>query len=329
MTELLIDISLLSLLAITGLAILRTSNLFAIIVLFGIFSLLSAALFVVMDAVDVAFTEASVGAGISTVLMLGTLALTGFKEKTSTHLPVIPLLVVIITGSALVYGTLDMPYYGDPSAPIHQHVAPRYITESQSETGMPNIVTSILASYRGYDTLGEVTVIFCAAIGVLVLLGGTCKFQDSYIKHSKIGENSMEHHLVLRVIAKLLIPAILLFAFYVQFHGDYGPGGGFQAGVIFAAGFILYTLIYGVKNAKKVAPSGLLEKLIAAGVLLYAGTGVASMLLGGNFLDYSTLSRDPLHGQHLGILLVELGVGITVAAAMMTIFFSFADRKHL
>ncbi len=136
----------------------------------------------------------------------------------------------------------------------------------------------------------------------------------------------MRHHLVLRVIAKLLIPFILLFALYVQFHGDFGPGGGFQAGVIFAAGFILYSLIFGRKNALKVVPPGVLASGVAAGVLLFAGVGVASLLLGGNYLDYGVLRTDPVAGQHLGILLVELGVGITVAAVMMTLFFHFTGR---
>ncbi len=136
----------------------------------------------------------------------------------------------------------------------------------------------------------------------------------------------MKHHLVLRVIAKLLIPFILAFGLYVQFHGDYGPGGGFQAGVIFAAGFILYGLIFGLDAVRKVAPRGLIRVLVAGGVLLFAGVGVAGMLLGGNYLDYDVLAHDPVHGQHLGILLIEFGVGTTVAAVMITIFYNFAGR---
>ena len=138
----------------------------------------------------------------------------------------------------------------------------------------------------------------------------------------------MKRQIILRVVAKLLIPYILLFALYVQFHGDYGPGGGFQAGVIFAAAFILYALIFGLQTARKVAPPAVLEILVAAGVLLYAGVGIAAMLRGGNFLDYGVLRHDPVHGQHLGILLVELGVGITVTAAMVSIFFAFAGRER-
>ena len=136
----------------------------------------------------------------------------------------------------------------------------------------------------------------------------------------------MRHHLVLRVVAKLLIPVILLYGLYVQFHGDYGPGGGFQAGVIFAAGIILYGLIFGLPNAQKAVSPGVVKILIASGVLLYAGVGVVGMLRGGEFLNYSVLAHDPVHGQHLGILLIEFGVGTTVAAVMIMIFYGFAGR---
>ena len=139
----------------------------------------------------------------------------------------------------------------------------------------------------------------------------------------------MHQQSVLRVVSKLLIPLIMLFALYVQFHGDFGPGGGFQAGVIFAAAFILYGLIFGVATARRVAPPHVTRLLLAAGVLLYAGVGVAGLLMGGNFLNYSVLAEKPLIGQHLGILLIELGVGITVAAAMITIFFTFAGQDEL
>ena len=163
-------------LAVMALGILRLRNLFAVVMLSGIYSLLSAGLFVNLDAVDVAFTEAAVGGGIATMLMLGTLALTTDREKApGTQLPLWPLALVVLTGAALIYGTLDMPAYGDPAAPIHQHVAPRYIQDSPQETGVPNIVTSVLASYRGYDTMGELAVIFTAGVGVMLLLGGPAR----------------------------------------------------------------------------------------------------------------------------------------------------------
>jgi multicomponent Na+:H+ antiporter subunit B len=136
----------------------------------------------------------------------------------------------------------------------------------------------------------------------------------------------MKNDLVLRVVGKLLIPFILLFAVYVQFHGDYGPGGGFQAGTIFAAGIVLYALIFGLENARRVVPDALVEALLAAGVLLYAGVGVAGLLLGGNFLDYFVLAADPVLGQHRGIFWVEAGVAVTVCGVMLKIFYMFASR---
>jgi multicomponent Na+:H+ antiporter subunit B len=138
----------------------------------------------------------------------------------------------------------------------------------------------------------------------------------------------MDRKLVLRVVSKLLIPIIMLFGLYVQFHGDFGPGGGFQAGVIFAAAFILYALIYGVDDARKVIPAWVSRWVLAFGVVLYAGVGFWAIAGGGNFLDYDYLLHDPLHGQHYGILIIELGVGLTVAAAMITIFFTFAGRDR-
>jgi multicomponent Na+:H+ antiporter subunit B len=133
---------------------------------------------------------------------------------------------------------------------------------------------------------------------------------------------------VLRVVAKLLIPFILVFALYVQFHGDYGPGGGFQAGVIIAAAVIFYALIFGLPTAKRLVPEWLVETMVALGVLIYAGVGVEGLLLGGNFLDYFVLSHNPVSGQHIGIFLVEVGVCITVSGVMLMIFYLFAGRKR-
>ena len=172
MIETAIDLILLGFMAIVALAIVRMSDLFGMAMMFSLFSLLSAGVFTVMDAADVAFTEAAVGAGISTILMLATLAQTGRREKKQTRRsPIVPLLVVFSTGSLLVFATSDLPKIGDPNAPLHHHVAPEYIEHSAEEIGIPNVVTSILASYRGYDTMGETAVIFTAGIGVLALLG--------------------------------------------------------------------------------------------------------------------------------------------------------------
>ena len=139
----------------------------------------------------------------------------------------------------------------------------------------------------------------------------------------------MTSYHLLRVISKLLIPFIFLFALYVQFHGDYGPGGGFQAGVIFASGIVLYTLIFGLERAQSVIPLRVVEVLFSFGVILYASVGIAGILKGGQFLEYGVLAHDPVHGQHLGILVIELGVGITVTAVVIAIFFSFVGRSEV
>jgi len=170
----------------TAVVVARLKDLFAAAMLTGMFSLLSAGLFTLMDAVDVAFTEAAVGAGISTVLMLGTLALTS-REEDQQKTRIMPFVVVILTGVALVYGTLDMPHYGSPgtgpvpaagNAVIHHHVAPDYIKGTAKEFGLPNIVTAVLASYRSFDTLGETAVIFTAAVGVLLMLAPARRRDD-------------------------------------------------------------------------------------------------------------------------------------------------------
>jgi multicomponent Na+:H+ antiporter subunit B len=137
----------------------------------------------------------------------------------------------------------------------------------------------------------------------------------------------MRHHLILRVVTKLLVGHIILFAFYVQFHGDYSPGGGFQAGVIMAVAFVLYGVVFGLRKVQKVFPAWFVHKLVALGVLIYAGTGVAGLFLGYNFLDYGAFNpHHPSHGQHWGILVVELGVGVTVTGVMVAIYYAFAGR---
>jgi multicomponent Na+:H+ antiporter subunit B len=171
MSIIIVDLILFGFLVLTAVAIMRLTNLFAVTMLAGLFSLLAAGLFITLDAVDVAFTEAAVGAGISTVLMLGALALTARGEKPRTRNALLPLFCCIVTGAALIYGTLDMPDFGSPFAPVHAHVGGLYLERTLVDTGVPNIVTAVLASYRGYDTLGETTVIFVAAISVLLLIG--------------------------------------------------------------------------------------------------------------------------------------------------------------
>ena len=135
----------------------------------------------------------------------------------------------------------------------------------------------------------------------------------------------MKHHIILKIVTKLLIPLILLFGLYVQFHGDFSAGGGFQAGVIFAAGFILYNIVFGLDNGRSILSSNTAKSLMAIGVILYTIVGFLGILLGGNFLEYNDLSSTPMRGQLLGVFLVELGVGLTVSNVMVLVFYSFND----
>lgn len=309
---------------LVAIAAIRLLDLFAVVMLFGIYSFLTAGLFMDLGAVDVAFTEAAVGAGITTVLMLSALRLTSRHARPRQHGTLVPLIVVGITGAALIYGTLDAPLLGAADAPAQQHVARRYIEQGPSEVGVPNMVTAVLASYRGYDTLGETVVIFTAGLAVSLLLGMQSGTAEEELDRERLG-----NRLVLRVVVKAMIPFILLFGWYVQLHGDYGAGGGFQAGVIFATGFILYELVFDHRIARQVVPPRWLGRLAAFGVLLFGGVGLIGPLLGQGLLDYSVLATDPVAGQHLGILLVELGVGITVFAVVLSIFYAMSGRARV
>ena len=321
------DLGLLGMLLACSLLILRSGSLLAITLLSAAYSLSICALFVILDAVDVAFTEAAVGAGISTVLILAVIR----HNDEFLHVPRWPSAISVVTGLGLavllIVGTLDMSMYGNPLAPVHLHLAPRFIGQSGIETGIPNVVTSVLASYRGYDTLGEVVVIFTAGLAVLLLLpsGNT----DTDREHGNKQRQTwlVATNPILKAALLRIIPLVLLFALYVQFHGDYGPGGGFQAGVIFGAGVITYGLLCGSGRLLAILSERWISIGMAAGVLVYAGTGVAAMWRGGNFLDYSTLAETPVAGQHVGILLIELGVGITVAFTMISLFICFSRNQ--
>lgn len=317
------DLGLLGILLAVAVLILRTENLLAITLLSAAYSLSICALFVILDAVDVAFTEAAVGAGISTVLILAVIRHRDEPEIMTGWPSGISVVLGLGLGVLLIIGTLDMSVYGNPFAPVHLHLAPRFLGESGAETGIPNVVTSVLASYRGYDTLGEVVVIFTAGTAVLILLAGATTNTQNQPEQPHLSANPILKSALLRII-----PLVLLFALYVQFHGDYGPGGGFQAGVIFGAGLITYALLCGSKKLLIIISERWIVIGMASGVLIYAGVGVAAMLRGGNFLDYSVLAETRTSGQHTGILLIELGVGVTVAFTMLSLFISFTRNRN-
>ncbi|MCT8986792.1 DUF4040 domain-containing protein [Shewanella phaeophyticola] len=317
---------LLTLLVITAIAIVRTDDLFVAVMLTSIFSLLMAANFFILDAADVALTEAAVGAGVTTVIFLCALELTGDREKARVGGRWIALGTVGVLALLIIYATFDKPRLGDPDAPVHQHLAPWYLEKTPEYIDIPNVVTAILGSFRGYDTLGEVFVVFAACIGVLFILGvSPSRKNQPAIKKS----SGLRHHLIPQVVGRLLIPFIVLFGLYVQFHGEYSSGGGFQAGAIIATGVILYALLEGESEALRAIPRGVLLGMVIGGASLYGGVGVACMLMGGTFLDYSVLAADPVFGQQLGILIIEAGVGMAVCGALLAIFHAFAARERL
>jgi multicomponent Na+:H+ antiporter subunit B len=321
--EAVINMALLTLLAVVTLAIVVQRSLVGVVILGAIYSFLMASVMIVLDAVDVALTEASVGAGISTVLLLAALHMTNTREYAPRQKSIMPLVLTFMVGGVLIWGSFALPPFGAADAPIHEHVAPRYI-ETMAETGVPNMVTAVLADYRSFDTLGETTVVMVAGIGVMLLLRGVRRRGID----REASTSAMSLDLVLAVGIRLIVLFIFLFALYVQFHGDYGPGGGFQAGVIAAAAVILVAITFGLRAARLVAPRPIIERMIPLGVLIFAGTGVISLFFGENFLNYRVLAGDALAARHLGIFLVEAGVLITVFGAMIALFYAFVERER-
>lgn len=326
MIEVVFGIFLLTLLVVTAVAVARTENLFVAVMLMSIFSLLMAANFFILDAADVALTEAAIGAGITTVIFLGALALTAQREKRSPNGRLAALSVISVLAALMIWTTFDKPPLGDPDAPVHRHLAPWYLEQTSERMGLPNVVTAVLGSFRGYDTLGEVFVVFAACIGVLFVLSAGQGLDRGLFAPDPESEG-LRHHLIPKVVGRLLVPFIVLFGLYVQFHGEYGPGGGFQAGAIIATGVILYALLEGEASALRALPRSVLLGMVVGGALLYTAVGIAGMLLGGNFLDYSVLASHPVIGQQIGIVLIEAGVGITVCGSLLSIFHAFAARE--
>jgi multicomponent Na+:H+ antiporter subunit B len=332
---------LLAMLVIVAGFVAATRSLLAAIILMSVYSLVSAIWLVVMDAADVAFTEAVVGAGVSTIILLGAILLTrGEVQKPKLSKLIFPAIAAVISGGLLIYAAMDLPGFGDPASPANAYVGHSYLVSTPNEIGTPNIVTAVLSSYRGFDTLGETVVVFAAGIGVALLLGFG---ERAATAAPQPLDPSGDHNVVLRVAARLLIPLIALFAFYVQFHGDLGPGGGFQAGVILSVAVILHALVFGLRETMRALKPGFVRAIAALGVLLYAGVGIVCLTNGGAFLDYDFLfdrdtvdaipsgllgDPDAIHhwGQHFGIFFIELGVLFTVAATMVTIFYAFAGR---
>ncbi|MFO7985144.1 MAG: Na(+)/H(+) antiporter subunit B [Desulfatiglandaceae bacterium] len=266
------------------------------------------------------------------------------------------IIVVVITGALLVYTTGDFPSWSDPASPASTHVSPHYIEKGMHETAAPNIVTAVLADYRGFDTLFETTVVFCAGVVCFFLLRipGRSPFTECQYRHKATGitvrvkhDRKMSgsfgeferidtlwtpHDLIIQTACRILIPFIQLFALYVIAHGHHSPGGGFQGGVILGASIILLAISHDLRTALDRLGEKAHAILCSVGVLVYAGTGALCMVLGFNFLDYGALARilhvDPVMARSHGILVVEVGVGLAVMAALIWIYSNVSSRGN-
>ena len=257
------------------------------------------------------------------------------------------LIIAVLTGALLIYATVDFPAWADPASPASTHLSPHFIEKTMEETSVPNIVTAVLADYRGYDTMFETTVIFSAGVACFLLLrifvreepedrlyrhvltGVTIRVKEGgkippSADFERIDTLWTPHDLIIKTLGRLLVPFIQLFGLYVIAHGHHSPGGGFQGGVILGASIILLAISYDLRTAVKRMREKLDALLCAAGVFLYAGTGALCLLLGLNFLNYSALASvlyvDPVTARSHGILIVEIGVGICVMATMIWIY---------
>lgn len=264
-------------------------------------------------------------------------------------------IVVCLTGGLLLYGTAEFPDWGDPNSPASLHLSNYYIEHTLEETQVPNLVTAVLADYRGFDTMFETAVVFTAGLACFLLLRDYRSKRDHYYRHvptgvvlhfkeghqlKKIGDEFeavdkdwVPSDIIIQTVCRILIPFIQIYALYVVAHGDYSPGGGFQGGVIFGSSFILLAISYNLKTLMKRISEKVLGIFSATGVLIYVGIGAIAMVMGGNFLDYSKLAPlvpiDPGHIRAIGMLGVEIGVGIAVTAVMAIIYINIvSEGRH-
>jgi multicomponent Na+:H+ antiporter subunit B len=264
----------------------------------------------------------------------------------------IGLILVILCGAVLLYATKDFPAWGDPSSPANTHLSPHYIQHALEETEVSNLVTAVLADYRGYDTMFETVVIFAAGLACFLLLRAFSapRKEGWYVRHiptgvvihfkkrpsipqsrafERLDTQWVPHDLIIKTLSRILVPFIQLFSLYVVAHGDFSPGGGFQGGVMFGATLVLMAISFDLRTALSKVGEKFLALLAASGVIVYGGIGVVCMLLGGEFLDYGELAKIlPVHVEEaraLGMIGVEIGVGLAVTAVMAIIYVNIAS----
>ena len=331
------DVLLLVLVVLFAVVALSIRNLMGAAIVFGAYSFMMCLIWAGMGAVDVAFTEAAVGAGVSTVFIVSTIYNTSATMRSRPGGMAFKLFiggVVTLAGVFLLSALPDFPDWGDPNSPVNATVAPYYIENSIRDTHVPNLVTSVLADYRGFDTLLETIVVFIACIGIYSIL----RIETAKSKTDEPEEDTAtappsydpSDSLIVRQASRFMVPFMQLFALYVIAHGHYSPGGGFQGGVILGASLILLAISFDLKFLLRQWREKPLMLLVATGVFLYAAVGLACVFMGGDYLEYSILDSilpgDQAMARSHGILLVEIGVGITVMFSMLAIHINLASN---
>nr|WP_040257238.1 DUF4040 domain-containing protein [Rickettsia hoogstraalii] len=317
------------LLILISIKIIFAKDLLNAVIAASIFSLLIGVSYLIMDAPDVAMTEAALGACLSTCVYLNLLRKLppDLKniERTNIILASLICLLFVVT---LAYMGLELPNYGDDNAPIHMHSSKYYLENTSRDIGVPSFVAAILASYRGYDTLGETSVILIAGIAVLLVFSKKLEKVevDSRFRGNDINnmnDTVLKAYPIIKYITSFIIPYIILYSIYIQLNGESSPGGGFQAGVIFASSLIAYDLVYGNRKLSRYFPPNVLICIAVLGVAIYAIVGTISLFFNDNYLNYYSLTNfinDKLLAQHIAIVIVEIGIGLTVAAIMYLIY---------
>ncbi|AAU03739.1 DUF4040 domain-containing protein [Rickettsia typhi] len=321
------------LLVLVSIKIIFAKDLLNAIISSSVFSILICVSELIMDAPDVAMTEAALGACLSTCVYLNLLRKLPANLKNIKITNIIPSSVIcILFVVTLTYLGLELPSYGDNNTPIHMYSSKYYVENTSRDIGIPSFVAAILASYRGYDTLCETSVILIAGIAVLLVFSkksnDSIPLFDHYssysntqykIQFSRHGMIHLKLYPIIKYVTNFIIPYIILYSIYIQINGEFSPGGGFQAGVIFASGLVAYNMIYGEQFFQE----NILITVAVLGVAIYAIVGIISLFLNDNYLDYYSLTHfidDKLVAQHIAIFIVEIGIGLTVAAIMSLIY---------
>ncbi|WP_341788185.1 DUF4040 domain-containing protein [Rickettsia endosymbiont of Lasioglossum villosulum] len=325
------------LLVIISIKIIIAKDLLEAVIYSSAFSLLIGVSYLLMDAPDVAMTEVALGACLSTCVYLNLLRKLPSNLKIIQRTRIISAsLICLLFVVTLTYMGLELPDYGDEHALLHTHLTKYYVENTSKDIGIPSFIAAILASYRGYDTLGETSVILIAGISVLLVFNWT-----PWTSHGVTGVNDLRGNDIKTIqqcqqaygmtkitknISIFIVPYIILYSLYIQLNGEASPGGGFQAGVIFASSLIAYDLVYGNQKLNRYFSLNTLIIIAALGVMIYGFTGVISLFFNDNYLNYYSLANfvnDSLTAQHIGIFAVEIGIGLTVSAIMYSIYNSF------